>query len=108
MSKELFNQPLKTKMGVSDRMAVGTPGQEGADNLFRGDVFGSVIQYGRNIPLTTGQTPIVFAAELDSDAFLLFVRTYNGVGWQEVSRSSTGFTIDVLADTTIDYFALLF
>lgn len=107
-SKELFDQPLKTKAAASDRVATGIPGQEGADNLLRGAFFGSIMQYGRNIALTSGQTAISFANDLDSDAYMLMVRTYNGVAWEEVSRDETGFTIDVLADTTIDYLAILF
>ena len=107
-SKELFNQTLKTKLGVSDRMATGVPAQEGADNLLRGDFFGSIMQYGRNIPLTAGETDINFAADLDSDAFMLLVRTHNGVGLEEVSRTLSKFRINVIADTTIDYLAILF
>lgn len=33
MAKELFNQPLKTTLGSTDRVALGVPGQDGCDNM---------------------------------------------------------------------------
>lgn len=36
-SKELFNQPLKQELSVSDHIAVGIPGMTGCDNLLISD-----------------------------------------------------------------------
>jgi len=108
MGKELFGQTLKDKLGISDRIASGVPGQEGCDNILRGDLFGSIMQYGKGVSLTQGSNSIVFAKALDNDQFALFVRTYNGVAYEEVSRDQSGFVIEVLANTTIDYLAILF
>lgn len=33
MPKELFNQTLKTTVALTDRVAIGIPGQEGANNI---------------------------------------------------------------------------
>ena len=51
MSKELFNQDLKTTLGTSDRIAIGVPGQEGCDNMLV-SIFKELLQ-GSNISTGT-------------------------------------------------------
>ena len=41
--KEIFNQTLKSSYGSTDRIAVGTPGQDGCDNITM-ENFASAIQ----------------------------------------------------------------
>lgn len=39
---ELYNQPLKTLLGLTDRISSGVPGQEGADNIYYQDLLAQI------------------------------------------------------------------
>jgi len=105
--KELFNQPLKTIVGVSDRVAIGVPSQEGCDNMLIPVLLNNFIKKDNNVALTAGGNRIDFSGSFTSADYVIIIREYNGIAYDVTAQDIDGFNIEVLANTAIDYLTIL-
>lgn len=103
--KELHNQPVLNRIPDSSRIASGVPHQTAADNHLFTDLLNSFMQRGQNVALTTGVNRIDFDLAFLSANYTLFIRSYNGIGYEITTQDSAGFNIEVLGSTNIDYTA---
>ena len=106
--EKLFEQTLKEDIDPVDRIAVGIEGQKGASNILPADFFGNFFQFGRNIILGAGSQVVEFDKEQKSSDYAIFIRSYDGVGYEIISQTTTDFTIECLEETRIDYLTILF
>jgi len=103
MGKELFDQSLKVDASTSDRIALGEPGVEGCDNMTVENFLKTFFQYGKGVSVTSGSNVITLSKEMPSDAYAIFIRSYGGIAYEITAQTTTTFTINMLANDTIDY-----
>lgn len=107
-NQKLFEQGLKSTVEDDHRIPVGKLNQFGADNILPADFFGTYFQFGRQVILPAGSSIIEFNKIQKSDNYAIFIRSYDGVGYEIISQTEEDFTIECLAPTTIDYLTILF
>ena len=107
VNKELFNQPLKSTVAASDRIAVGIPSQEGADNILFPNFINSFAQREKSKALAIGANRVDFPQAFSSANYVLIVQDNNGIGFQITAQDASGFNIETLGNTAINYIAIL-
>ncbi len=85
MSKELFNQPLKTEFGTNDRIAIGVPGASGCDNMLVSQFISNILTDSVIVGLFTNDDleDGTYIINHDKNTQNIRVTLYNPSGYME-------------------------
>lgn len=109
--RELFNQVEVQQLDTDHRISAGKPGLEGAVNITGENLFSSLMgdffKAASGVIINSGSvTTINFTEAFPAGStYVLFINEQNGVATQVTNKTVSGFNIEPLSNTTIDYLA---